>query len=182
MTIRNAVADLSRLMDSTLTAERIDAGEMDVSLRNTDMEQLLRAIQARFIDLFPERRITLTLEPLDTIECDAMLIDQAIGNLVGNALKYSPADQPVELSVAMAGSTIAIAVADHGVGIPEAEQPRLFERFFRASTATTVSGSGIGLYTARQIARLHRGDITVASGPEGTVFTLVLPRQHSETP
>lgn len=182
MTIRNAVADLSRLMDSTLTAERIDAGEMDVSLRNTDMEQLLRAIQARFLDLFPERSITLDMAPLDTLECDAMLIDQAVGNLVGNALKYSPADQPVELSAAMDGASIRVVVADHGVGIPEAEQPRLFERFFRASTATTVSGSGIGLYTARQIARLHRGDIIVTSGPKGTVFTLILPRQHSETP
>ena len=174
MTIRNAVSGLSRLMDSTLTAERIDAGEMELNRRETDLSSLLGDIRTRFLELMPERRIILTLAEMLPIDCDVMLLDQALGNLVGNALKYSPADKAVEISTGEEAGQIVIRVTDHG--IPEAEQRRIFERFFRASTATTVQGSGIGLYTARQIARLHGGDITVVSNPAtGTTFSLSLP-------
>lgn len=179
MTIRNAVSGLSRLMDSTLTAERIDAGEMELSLRETDLGTLLGDIRTRFLELMPERRIVLTLADMPPLACDAMLLDQAVGNLVGNALKYSPASEPVEIEAGEAEGSVTITVTDHGVGIPEAERKRIFERFFRASTATTLQGSGIGLYTARQIARLHGGEITVASGSTGgTTFYLSLPRQR----
>ncbi|MBO9590893.1 ATP-binding protein [Devosia sp.] len=177
MTIRNAVSGLSRLMDSTLTAERIDAGEMELNRRETDLSSLLGDIRTRLLELMPERRIILTLAEMLPIDCDVMLLDQALGNLVGNALKYSPSDKAVEISTGEEAGLIVIRVTDHGVGIPEAEQRRIFERFFRASTATTVQGSGIGLYTARQIARLHGGDITVVSDlTTGTTFSLSLPR------
>lgn len=175
-TIRNAVSGLSRLMDSTLTAERIDAGEMELNRRETDLGTLLGDIRTRFLELTPERQITLALEDLTPLECDVMLLDQALGNLIGNALKYSPVGEAVEISTSQENGHTVIRVTDHGVGIPEAEQRRIFERFFRASTATTVQGSGIGLYTARQIARLHGGDITVVSDPTaGTTFSLSLP-------
>jgi signal transduction histidine kinase len=180
-TIRNAVSGLSRLMDSTLTAERIDAGEMELTRRETGLAALLNDIRARFLELSPERRILLTVADLAPLECDVMLLDQAIGNLVGNALKYSPTSEPVEVDAREVDGAILVTVTDHGVGIPEPEQWRIFERFFRASTATTVQGSGIGLYTARQIARLHGGDIAVVSNKDtGTTFSLSLPRQRSE--
>lgn len=176
LTIRNAVSGLSRLMDSTLTTERIDAGEMELNRRETDLGALLGDIRTRFLELTPERRIVLTLTDMPPFDCDVMLLDQALGNLVGNALKYSPADKAVEISTGEEAGLIVIKVTDHGLGIPEAEQRRIFERFFRASTATTMQGSGIGLYTARQIARLHGGDITVVSDPTaGTTFSLSLP-------
>lgn len=177
LTIRNAVSGLSRLMDSTLTAERIDAGEIELNRRETDLSSLLGDIRARFVELMPERRIILALEEIAPLDCDVMLLDQAIGNLIGNAIKYSSASEAVEISANEEAGQVFIRITDHGVGIPETEQRRIFERFFRASTATMVQGSGIGLYTARQIARLHGGDITVISRPEtGTTFSLSLPR------
>ncbi|WP_449396470.1 ATP-binding protein [Devosia riboflavina] len=178
MTIRNAVSGLSRLMDSTLTSERIDAGEMELNLRETDLGQLLSDIRTRFLDLTPERQIVLDIETAAFVWCDTVLVDQAIGNLLGNALKYSPAERPVEVSMAASDEAVVIAITDHGVGIPAAEQPRIFERFFRASTASAVKGSGIGLHTARQIARLHGGDITARSEPDTTTFTLSWPRHR----
>lgn len=181
MTIRNAVSGLSRLMDSTLTAERIDAGEMELTCRETDLGALLSNIRTRFLELMPERRIVLRLENMPPLDCDVILLDQAFGNLLSNALKYSPPRETVEISASEDAGLIVVRVTDHGVGIPEAEQQRIFERFFRASTATTVQGSGIGLYTARQIARLHGGDIAVVSHPEtGTTFSLSLPRPRSQ--
>lgn len=179
-TIRNAVSGLSLLMDSTLTAERIDAGEMELSLRETDVATLLADIRTRYLDLMPDRQIVLTLADMAPLDCDAMLLDQAIGNLLGNALKYSPPAEPVVIEAGEADGAVVVRVMDHGPGIPEAEKKRLFERFFRASTATMVQGSGIGLYTARQIARLHGGDITVASDGHGTTFTLTHPRRRSQ--
>jgi signal transduction histidine kinase len=180
-TIRSAVSGLSRLMDSTLTAERIDAGEMDLQLREVDLGALLADTRERFFELKPERAITLAVEGSAMVECDSLLIDQAIGNLLGNALKYSPPEQPVDIRLSGTDGRIEIAITDYGVGIPAAEQPRIFERFFRASTAATVKGSGIGLYTARQIARLHGGDITIATQPGRTTFTLSLPQHPHET-
>ncbi|KKB80838.1 hypothetical protein VW35_01140 [Devosia soli] len=177
MTIRGAVSGLSRLMDSTLTAERIDAGQMELRLRETDLMQLLSDIRARFVDLAPERTITLEADGLALLSCDQVLLDQALGNLLGNALKYSPPEKSVSIRISENDRTVSIAVTDYGVGIPVSEQGRVFERFFRASNATTVKGSGIGLYTARQIARLHGGDITVASSPGETTFTMSLPKQ-----
>ena len=178
-TIRSAAAGLARLMDSTLTAERIEAGEMELSLRPVDMAQLVRDICRRFVDLSPERTIATDLAALtEPLACDAMLIDQTLSNLIGNALKYSPKSEVVDVAARQDANGVTISVTDHGVGIPPAEQPRIFERFFRASTAAGIEGNGIGLYTARQIARLHHGDIAIATGDGGgSVFTLFLPVQ-----
>lgn len=179
-TIRSAVAGLARLMDATLTAERIDAGEFDLSLQPVDLTQLIRKICARFVELSPDRQVSLQLDLSEPTECDALLIDQALDILIGNALKYSPGGEPVEIAAYLQGSDVLVTIADQGVGIPAEEQPRIFERFFRASTATGLPGNGVGLYTARQIARLHGGDISVApSLRRGSVFTLRLPHRHT---
>lgn len=178
-TIRGAVAGLARLMDSTLTAERIDAGEIELSLQPVNMEQLIRDVSARYAELAPDHEIRLQLAIDDPLDCDPMLIDQALGNLIGNATKYSPGTEPVDVRAVQDASGIVITVTDHGVGILPAERSRIFERFFRASTASGVPGSGVGLYTARQIARLHGGDITLAPDEgQGTMFTLRLPLRH----
>lgn len=177
-TIRSAVSGLARLMDATLTAERIDAGEFELSLRPIDLAQLIVDICARFAELFPTREIRLGLTPAGPVECDSMLIDQALDNLIGNALKYSPGGEPIEVAARSENGHVLVSVADQGVGIPTDEQPRIFERFFRASTATGLPGNGVGLFTARQIARLHGGDITMAPAPAGgSVFTLRLPHR-----
>lgn len=177
-TIRGAVAGLARLMDATLTAERIDAGEFELALRPVQLTQLIRNVCARFAELLPDRQISLDLRLTEPTECDALLIDQALDILIGNALKYSPGGEPVEITAHLQGSDVLVTIADQGVGIPTEEQPRIFERFFRASTATGLPGNGVGLYTARQIARLHRGDITMAPGQRrGSVFTLRLPHR-----
>lgn len=178
-TIRTAAAGLARLMDSTLTAERLDAGEVELSLRPLDLAQLVADVCRRFAELAPERSIITDLAALtEPLLGDAMLLDQALSNLIGNALKYSPADRPVDVRAIQDDAAVTIIVTDQGVGIPPEEQARIFERFFRASTAAGIAGNGIGLYTARQIVKLHGGDITVTSGAAGgAVFALRLPRQ-----
>ena len=176
-TIRQAVTGLAQLMDSTLSAARLDSGEMALSLHEVDLAGLLEQVRTRFAVVEPARDIQLDASGLGaTVTCDALLLDQVITNLVGNALKYSPADRPVTVTASEADGWVTISVADRGVGIPVEDRDRLFERFFRASNTTTFPGTGVGLYVSRQIARLHGGDIAVSDGPDGgTVFTLRLP-------
>lgn len=175
-TIRDATAGLARLMDSTLTAERIEAGEMELSLRPVDMARLIADICQRFAELSPTRTIRTDLAALtEPVICDAILVDHLLSNLIGNALKYSPQNEAIQINAWQSDGEVRVAVRDQGVGIPINERARIFERFFRASTAIGIEGNGIGLYTARQIARLHRGDIEVdAPSDGGSVFTLCL--------
>jgi signal transduction histidine kinase len=109
--------------------------------------------------------------------CDARLVESAIANLIQNALRYSGSTE-VEISVERtADGKAAISVIDHGIGIPEACQPRLFERFYRVDKdrSRALGGTGLGLAIVKHIAQLHGGQATVSSKPgEGATFTLVI--------
>ncbi|UFN50112.1 HAMP domain-containing histidine kinase [Roseomonas sp. OT10] len=175
--IRDASRRMVRLMESTLNAARLEAGEITLNPRPCEPAVLVREICASQTELDGKARLELDLAGLPPVlPCDVTLVEQAIANLVSNAVKYSPPGSPV---VVTGGSTVGggmvLRVRDHGVGIPAGELPRLFDRFYRASTARNVPGTGIGLAFARQVARLHGGDITVESREgEGSTFTLRL--------
>jgi K+-sensing histidine kinase KdpD len=112
-----------------------------------------------------------------------------VSNLVANALKFTPRGGTVSVAVAATGDGARIEVADTGVGIEPAELPHIFERFFRGSRLNEVrgSGSGLGLAIVRSIVDMHRGSISVESGPGGTRFQVHLPNdprhpEHGESP
>src|SRR5690606_34108655 len=110
------------------------------------------------------------------IEADTTLLEQAVQNLISNALKYSPPGSPVTVRAARVGSDIVIEVADQGVGVPADELDSLFRRFYRARTAEGIPGTGIGLSFAAQIMDLHRGRVEVNSVEgQGSTFTLRFP-------
>ncbi|MFD2648011.1 sensor histidine kinase [Devosia albogilva] len=174
--IRAACLRLTRLMESTLNAARLEEGEIALNLRSCDLEELLRGVW----DSQPEqdqRRIALEIENLPrAIEADTTLLEQAVQNLISNALKYSPAGSSVKVHAARVGSDIVIEVTDQGVGVPEDELGSLFRRFYRARTAEGIPGTGIGLSFAAQIMDLHRGRIEVNSVEgKGSTFTLRFP-------
>lgn len=175
--IRSAVLRLTALMDSTLNAARLDAGELAVEPQPSDLAALLRFVAERQREIAPDRAVVLDLTGLPPlVRMDATMMEQALANLVSNAVKYSTAPTAVEIAAAAAGPDVTISVRDHGVGIPADELPRLFERFFRARTASGIAGTGIGLAFARHIVRLHGGDITVETREgEGSTFTVRLP-------
>jgi len=107
---------------------------------------------------------------------DRRRLERVVQNIVGNALKYSPGGTPVRVGVRRAEAGVAIVVEDRGVGIPAAELPRIFERFYRASTAGGVAGTGIGLAGAKAIVEQHGGTLRVESAVgRGTVVTVALP-------
>ncbi|MOA35107.1 Sensor histidine kinase YycG [compost metagenome] len=110
------------------------------------------------------------------VDGDAELLRVVFGNLISNAIKYSPRWQRLALRCTVAGREVHVTVQDWGVGIPADEQDKLFTRFFRASTALGIPGSGMGLALVRELVQRHGGSIAVdSSEDEGTRFTVRLP-------
>jgi two-component system, OmpR family, sensor histidine kinase MprB len=101
---------------------------------------------------------------------------RAIDNLIGNAIKFSPADSPVDITLDMLGSQVRVTVADHGPGISEHDMPFVFDRFFRSESARSTSGSGLGLSIARDLTTAAGGTITAGNkATGGALFEIILP-------
>ena len=116
-------------------------------------------------------------EPL-IVEADALRLEQVIQNLLQNAIKYSPDGGLITLHALAQRPYVHVRITDQGMGIPQAAQARLFERFYRASNIDPqqISGLGIGLYVVQEIVTLHGGVITVESAEhQGSTFTVTLP-------
>ena len=142
----------------------------------------LKALLARTVETFKyeakSKGVEIEILRADEAEaaCDAPLVEQAIGNLVENALRYSGSGR-VELSLVRMSTQIAISVVDHGRGIPAAHQKRIFERFYQVDPSRSKGGTGLGLAIVKHIAALHGGESAVADTPGGgATFTLTIAR------
>lgn len=175
--IRSATGRLTRLVEGTLNASRLDAGQIDMKPRACDFGALVAEACERQRELAPGRRIETDLDGLPpAVRCDPILIEQVVSNLLSNALKYSPEHEPIEVRAWAETDVIRFSVRDRGVGVPADDVPHLFERFFRARTAAGIDGTGIGLNLARAIAHMHGGEIAVETKEgAGSTFTLSLP-------
>ena len=124
-----------------------------------------------------DRQIRVHIEPnLPLVNMDPVLIAQVLVNLLDNALKYSPADQPVDVRARRAGEHLEIQVEDRGIGIAAAELERIFERFYRSPQAGLVKGVGLGLSICKRFVEAHGGSIQVESQPgRGATFVVELP-------
>lgn len=176
-TIRGATTHMIGLIDSTLSAEQLEAGKIKLNLKAVDLTDLLKGVQDRQQEISPSHRITSDIQGLpEEIRGDPRLLEQVFANLLSNAVKFSPHQPRVEVTGRRDGEDVVLAVRDHGVGVPANEVPRLFQRYFRASTTTGISGTGIGLHVVKKLLEMHGGSIAVESVEgEGTTFTARLP-------
>jgi signal transduction histidine kinase len=170
------------LVQSSLTAARLDGEQVETSLARYSLAGIidhLCLLQAKANGV--ERLTTEHGNPGAFAWCDCTLTEQVLANLISNALKYSPGEQPVRITTAQEGGQAVCRVANGGPGIPSAERDRLFERFFRGGNAAGTDGIGLGLNIARHLARIQQGDLEVSSSlGEGTVFILRLPAADHE--
>ena len=128
-------------------------------------------------DYAPVPRIRF-LRPLGRVAVhgDPDRVAQIIDNLIGNALKYSADDAPVEVSLMLNGAMVEVRVADHGIGVPVMERDRLFTPFFRTSISRHIRGTGLGLHISKRLAERHGGDLRLESSSDaGSTFVLTLP-------
>lgn len=174
--IRRSVQRLSMLIENILIADRLQLERRALRLEPIDMEALARGLCDTF-NLPGSERLQLTVQhPRPEVRGDRSLIEIALQNLMHNALKYSPSESSVHVTLSRAGDTVHVDVADHGTGVRDADLERIFEKYFRSDTVATVSGSGLGLHLAREIARRHGGDVQlIETGAAGSTFRLVLP-------
>ncbi len=164
------------LLDDLAEVSSVESGRLRTALVRIDLDAVVRATVATFDQAHPVD-VRGAGSPLYALG-DERRIAQVVRNLVNNAVKYSQAGSPVEISVGLSADRLAasVSVRDHGPGVPPAERPRLFEKFRRLSTAGATRGSGLGLYISRQIARDHGGELTADWPPGGgSVFTFSLP-------
>jgi signal transduction histidine kinase len=172
---------LDRLVANILLSSRLEADAFRPQATEIDVEASLRRIQERQLHVFKERGGNLILETNGPLigHGDEEAVDVIVRNLVDNALKYSEEKPVVHLNGRTDGNQIVIEVQDNGIGLSEADQARIFKKFYRAASGEVrhAKGSGLGLFIARGLARAMHGDLSVRSdGPgAGSTFTLTLP-------
>ena len=179
--IRDAVKQLTGLMEGVLNVSRIEEGRIDINREIFDPAALVEKVVAGHREVDGSRRIDLALADLPaTAYGDPRLLTQVVSNLVSNALKYSDHCAPVRVEGFQMGNDVVIAVHDEGVGIPKEEIDRLGERFFRASSSAGISGTGIGLHFIKHLIDLHNGRLEVKSTEGiGSSFTVHLPQRSA---
>ena len=195
--IVDEAAHLSRLADNTLQLARLDAPGLNLRCDWESAEEIVGAALRHARGHDPTRRVRARLEPgLPLLWCDAMLVQQALDNLIDNALKYSPPEASVEVLIHRRGEQVVLAVRDRGPGVAPAWRDRIFEVFHRGAApmegaAATAGGSidarrgaGVGLAVCRAIARAHGGTLRLRPrGHGGCSFELSLAlRQAPEPP
>jgi PAS domain S-box-containing protein len=182
--IRGAVARMTQLIDATLSSERLEQGSLEFSATPCDLLALIEAVARRHEGLAGEFRITVHCpRPSVMIEADPRLLDQVFSNLIANAIKFSGQAREVDVDVLTGRDHVLVRVRDRGIGIPPDELGRIFTRFFRASSAKGIAGTGIGLHLVRELVLMHQGAIDVASEPgRGTCFEVRLPLAISSVP
>jgi signal transduction histidine kinase/DNA-binding response OmpR family regulator len=174
--------NILKLVDQMLNLSRLDAGSMPLHFVQSDMVAFLRFQTGSFSGLFLHRQIRLHFLPDCnelTMDFDPEKMEEIIGNLLSNALKYTPANGDVYLKVNfLPGEGAVIRIRDTGVGIPEEHLSSIFERFYRAGNDPShhEEGSGIGLTLVHEYVKLMGGEITAKSQPgEGSEFIITLP-------
>jgi len=172
---------LDRTVSEILSVSQIEAGSFELKRDDVNLEAMLKQLKADHEVQAQEKRIELefNLPPkLPVLQADRDKIALALHNLLGNALKYTLEGGHVAVGVAVERGRLMVAVSDTGLGIAQEEWERVFEKFYRSKNplAANVTGSGLGLPIAREVARLHSGDITLESQlGKGSTFTLTLP-------
>lgn len=189
-TMYGQAQQLSRLVADLRTLSLADAGELSLNRAPIQPRALLARVAAAYHGKAEEQGVTLEALPgpdLPAIDVDGTRMEQALGNLVSNALRYTPAGGRITLSAALDAQdmevddemrkAVALKVTDTGVGIDYADLPLVFERFYRGDKARHEDGeSGLGLPIVKSLVEAHGGRVSVHSAPgEGTTFTITLP-------
>lgn len=181
---------LTRLVEDLLDATRMHSGNLQLSLENLDLSEMLMTMMERHEEQFSSAgcKLVLFIPPSVRLRCDRSRIEQLISNLLSNAVKFGKR-KPIHVRLSSNGIQAELRVQDFGIGIPDEVQPRIFQQFKPVSAHAQYGGLGLGLFIARQIVRCHEGEIRVSSKVgEGSSFIVTLPLEgparvpEAETP
>jgi len=179
--IREHAMRLARLTEDLLKLSRIEAGQLKLEFRPVSVVQLIDScMETAQLKAVPKRlSLSVQLPPeLPPVRGDANSLQEVLQNLLDNALQYTPSGGKIEVSALSTDSRVVVTVADTGIGIPQVEQERIFERFYRVDAARSreAGGTGLGLSIARHIVEAHGGHLWVESAlGEGSRFHFSVP-------
>jgi len=179
--IRHESQRLNKVIDNILDFSKIEAGRKTYNFAETDMAEVIESVLSsyRYQIVNSGFAIQTNIQPdLPSVSIDREAMAQAISNLVDNAIKYSGEVKQLSINTERLGSDLSIEIADHGIGIPRAEQAKVFDKFYRVGNGLVhdVKGSGLGLSLVKHIIEAHNGTISVESDVgKGSRFTIRLP-------
>ncbi len=185
-TAKREIAALSNLIDSLFEMASLDAGGLELDISANSMSDLISDTLESFSALAKEKEVTLSGEvdgDVDPVMMDAQRIGRVLNNLVGNALRHTPAGGQVFVSSQNEGDFVSVLVRDNGRGLDEADLPLIFDRFYRGEKSRNreTGGAGLGLAIARGFVEAHGGHMKAWPVPEGgAAFHFTLPKEGPE--
>lgn len=181
--LKDGVKRATRLVTQLLTMARLDPDNSEKPMMPVDLRLLAKSVADELAVVAQQKNINLAATGSDNAVMvgneDALRL--VINNLCDNAMRYTPAGGRIEIRTSVHDGTASIEVADNGPGIPEAERPRIFERFYRAEGTQTIPGTGLGLAIVRRVSKLHGGTASVHDGLDGkgVAFRIDIPANPS---
>ena len=168
---------LSKMINDLLNLSLITTGKLELEKEKVNLGELVVDVTDRFSQKVEREGAHFNLQIQENVigNYDKLRIEQAITNLITNAIKYGES-KPIDVEVSTDNTVNRIRVTDHGIGIPKTQQERIFERFERGVSNHAYKGLGVGLYITQHIVKTHQGQITLTSKPEqGSTFLIELP-------
>lgn len=170
---------LTGLIENLLDATRLQSGKLTLEFEPVHLDRLAHDLVEKFKTQTDKHRFELSFpEQFPVIQGDAQRLTQVLSNLLGNAIKYSPAGGEISVTGERLPEAVKVSVSDRGIGLPAEEQERVFERFYRVDNALSreTQGAGLGLYIVRSIIEAHGGRIWAESNrSQGTTFHFTIP-------
>jgi len=176
-TIREEAYRLNRFIENLLDMVRLESGTLKPNMKWCDIQDIIGVVLRETRDALQGHPLWIDIPPdLPSVKADFILIEQVLINLLENAVKYSPPDSAISISVICRENALFVTVGDLGLPIPKAEQDHVFDKFYRLHSAKHISGTGLGLSICKGIIEAHGGTIWVDSSQKnGNRFTFSLP-------
>jgi two-component system heavy metal sensor histidine kinase CusS len=178
-TIESTVGEcerLSRIVDNLLFVARVDAAREPIARKRLDARAAVEKITSFYHALADDRHIAIGCSGEGQIHADPDLFERAVGNLLDNALRFTPEHGSIQIVLSERNGDFEVAVSDTGCGIAAEHLPRVFDRFYRAESSRSSDGAGLGLALVKSIVDLHGGSAIIESNVgRGTTVKLIFP-------
>ncbi|MBN1669036.1 MAG: DUF4118 domain-containing protein [Anaerolineales bacterium] len=177
--VRNALSEaekLNRLVGNLLNMSRLESGAMQLQTEALDLQDLIGSTLEQMKNRMHRPVMIEIPDDIPMICGDFVLLEQALMNILDNAVKYSPEDSPITIAVCQENEQLHLKITDQGMGISENELPHIFEKFYRVKDGARPSGTGLGLAIVKGILDIHQAEIRAYAGePKGMVFEITFP-------
>lgn len=171
---------LNDLCNNILLSSQLDAGGFRLNKEQSNLSNIIIEITDDFRQRFPKRKISRDIEENLFYDADHLLLQLALNNLMENALKYSPPEKNIHVTLIAEDKNLRISFSDEGNGIPDAEKKKIFGKFYRIGDENTrkAKGTGLGLYLTQKIVEDHNGVVFVTDNiPSGSNFVILFPKK-----